>query len=154
MSNLPPILIESIPTKKVAEIWYLGVLITSDLMWSNHISNIASKAWKVVGAIYRKFYRDMSTPALFKLYLSLVRPVLEYCSPLWDPHLIIKGHNTPRKSSKVCIKELSHQVEVFSANGYPKSLVSGVLHRPTDSHHQKIQLIRRPSYSSCHMSKV
>ena len=104
MSNLPPILIESIPTKKVTEIWYLGVLITSDLMWSNHISNIASKAWKVVGAIYRKFYRDMSTPALFKFYLSLVRPVLEYCSPLWDPHLIIKGHNTPRKSSKVCIK--------------------------------------------------
>ena len=33
----PPILIESIPTEKVSEMQYLGVLLTSDLSWSNHI---------------------------------------------------------------------------------------------------------------------
>ena len=35
--------------------------------------------------IYRQFYKNSSTNTLLSLYLTIVRPVLEYGSPIWDP---------------------------------------------------------------------
>ena len=53
---------------------YLGLLISSDLSWSNHIQSVCSKARKIVGLIYRKYYRFSDTATLLQLYRSLVRP--------------------------------------------------------------------------------
>ena len=66
VQTFPPILIESTPIDKVSEMKYLSVIITSDLSWSEHnINKISSKARKVAGLIYRKFYKHiMVTPAL------------------------------------------------------------------------------------------
>ena len=66
---------------------YLGLLISSDLSWSNHIQSVCSKARKRVGLIYRKYYRFSDTATLLQLYRSLVRPHLDYTAPVWDPHL-------------------------------------------------------------------
>jgi len=41
----------------------------------------------VIGLIYRKFYHLCNTSTLRKLYLTLVRPILEYCCHVWDPFL-------------------------------------------------------------------
>ena len=51
---------------------YLGVLITSNLHWSDHIDNICHKARKVLGFLCRQFYKDSSSDSLQQLYLSLV----------------------------------------------------------------------------------
>ena len=40
-----------------------------------------------LGLLYRKFSHDTEPHALLQLYLSLVRPHLEYGSQVWDPHL-------------------------------------------------------------------
>ena len=46
----------------------------------------ANKANSVLGFIKRMV--GPKNPQLFsKLYKSLVRPILEYCSPVWCPHL-------------------------------------------------------------------
>ena len=37
--------------------------------------------------LYRKLYCYTDTPALLKLYLTTVRPQLEYASSVWDPYL-------------------------------------------------------------------
>ena len=66
---------------------YLGLLISSDLSWSNHIQSVCSKARKIVGLIYRKYYRFSDTATLLQLYRSLVRPHLDYAAPVWDPYL-------------------------------------------------------------------
>ena len=66
---------------------YLGVLLTSDLSWSPHVTNICTKARKVLGLLYRRFYGSTSQDSLKQLYLSLVRPHLEYACQVWDPHL-------------------------------------------------------------------
>lgn len=65
---------------------YPGVLIKSNLSWSDHIAGICSKAKQILGLIYRQFYTNSSAETLKQLYLSLVQPHLEYTSQLWDPY--------------------------------------------------------------------
>ena len=67
---------------------YLGLLLTADLSWSPHISSICLKARRILGLIYRRFYGNVSQDALKQLYLSLVRPHLEYGCQVWNPHLV------------------------------------------------------------------
>ena len=65
---------------------YLGVLVQNNLTWSNHISGICCKAKQILGMLYRQFYNNSSPETLRQLYLSLVRPHLEYACQLWDPY--------------------------------------------------------------------
>ena len=76
------------PLDRVSQYKYLGVVLTDNLTWSAHISEITNKARKIIGLIYRQFYSMSSTQSLLKLYTSLVRPHLEYASQVWDPFLI------------------------------------------------------------------
>ena len=45
------------------------------------------KAKKVLGLLYRKFYGCANTDTLVQLYISLVRPRIEYASPARAPHM-------------------------------------------------------------------
>ena len=57
----------------------LGVLISSDLRWRSHIDVIVARANRVLGMLVRTFScRDVEPWKL--LYVSLVRPHLEYAS--------------------------------------------------------------------------
>ena len=84
----PAILINGIPLDILDSYnSYLGLLISSDLSWSHHIDSICSKARRILGLLYWRFSHDTGPHALLQLYLSLVRPHLEYGSQVWDPHL-------------------------------------------------------------------
>ena len=52
---------------------------------------------------YRRFYGQASQDSLKQLYLSLVRPHLEYASQVWDPHLA-KDRNALEKVQKIMCK--------------------------------------------------
>ena len=67
---------------------YLGVLLTSDLSWSSHVGSVCTKARRVLGLLYRRFYGSTSQSSLKQLYLSLVRPHMEYACQVWDPYLV------------------------------------------------------------------
>ena len=45
------------------------------------------KARKILGLIYRCFYTSSNQEVLKQLYVSLVRPYLEYACQVWDTHL-------------------------------------------------------------------
>lgn len=64
---------------------YLGVTISSDGTWDNHIRNTISKANKILGLLRRSLKID-STSVKNQAYLAYVRPLLEYASSTWDPH--------------------------------------------------------------------
>jgi hypothetical protein len=62
----------------------LGVIVSSDLKWTYHISTIVSRARTVASWVLSVFKtRDKLT--MLTLYKSLVRSHLEYCCPLWNP---------------------------------------------------------------------
>ena len=82
-------------TIKLAWIWnrvdsikYLGLTIKDNLSWSDHISKICSKARRLIGILFRQFYKCADTSTIRTLYLTLIRPHLEYAIQIWDPYLI------------------------------------------------------------------
>ena len=76
------------PLQRVDTYKYLGLLVSSDLSWSDHVSSICSKARNLLGMLYRRFYAHSNSDALFHLYQSLVRPHMEYASLVWSPYRI------------------------------------------------------------------
>ena len=66
------------PMDRIFSYKYLGVTICDELSWSLHIDKVTSKARQLIGMLYRRFYQWSSSEALLKLYLSLIRPHLEY----------------------------------------------------------------------------
>lgn len=64
----------------------LGILVTHNLSWNNHVDVISSTAQKMLNVLYRtcKDINDISTKKL--LYIAWVRSRLEYASVVWSPH--------------------------------------------------------------------
>ena len=75
------------PMEEVDQFKYLGVLFCHNLSWSPHITATCAKAKKILGLLYRRFYNHSSSECLKQLYLSLVRPHLDYAAQVWDPYL-------------------------------------------------------------------
>ena len=73
------------PINSVESISDLGVTISRDLSFSNHIHNIIKKANRRLWLVKRAL--GFSAPVKCKLqaYVSFVRPILEYCSIIWSP---------------------------------------------------------------------
>ena len=77
--------LEGTVLENVDSIKYLGVKITGDLKWNSHIRNVCSNANRTLGFLRRNLFscpQDVKEAA----YKSLVRPILEYGSTVWDPH--------------------------------------------------------------------
>jgi len=70
---------------EVAEHKDLGITISSDLKVANHCQHACSKANRMLGLIKRTV-KHKNITVMVQLYKSLVRPHLEYCSPVWNPH--------------------------------------------------------------------
>ena len=65
----------------------LGIIIDSKLTFNQHISSMCHKAHTRAKLILRSFTsRDRSI--LTKAFITYVRPLLEYCTPVWSPHNI------------------------------------------------------------------
>ena len=61
------------------------LVITNDLKWNTHIINICTKANRTLGFLRRNLYscpQDVKEAA----YKTMVRPILEYGSWVWDPY--------------------------------------------------------------------
>jgi len=57
----------------------------SKLRFDKHISSIVSKA-HARAALIRRCFRSKDRNLLFRAFTVFVRPVLEYCSSVWNPH--------------------------------------------------------------------
>ena len=104
---LTPILVCGNVLERVNSFKYLGVWITKDLTWSRHVNEICTKARRVVGLIYRQYYQYSTPETLNQLYVSFVRPHLEYAAPVWDPHLqkdIDKLEKVQKFALRMCTK--------------------------------------------------
>ena len=64
---------------------YLGITISDNIDWGQHISEISSKATKTLGFLRRNLaFAPKSTKEV--AYKHLGRPKLEYAAPVWSPY--------------------------------------------------------------------
>ena len=77
---------------------YLGLTITDDLEWGQHISEISCKATKTLGFLRRNL---ALAPRHTKevAYKTLVCPQLEYAAPVWHPYTETKKVEKVQKTA-------------------------------------------------------
>ena len=63
----------------------LGIMVSSDLKWVNQVEK-ATKAAKAIVAQMRNSFSYFDAELVRLLYVSLVRPHLEFAVPVWNPH--------------------------------------------------------------------
>ena len=64
--------------ERVNKFKYLGVLLDNTLSWNDHVEYIGNKI------SYRLARKVLPKPTLQMLYNTLVLPLFDYCSPVWD----------------------------------------------------------------------
>lgn len=61
---------------------HLGLVLNNKLSWSDHVEHIRSKAAKKVGLL-RRIRKRLPSLVLRTLYITCIRPTLEYASGAW-----------------------------------------------------------------------
>ena len=88
----------------------LGVLIDEELTFEEHIMEKVKKANAIVGLIRRSF-SSLNGKRFKKLFTTFVRPHLEYCATVWNPHY--KKHIVILENVQVRATKL---IDVFDKN--------------------------------------
>ena len=97
----------------------LGVVFSEDLKWGPHHKLITSRSYKILGLLRRIFTKISCVQSKRVLYITLVKPHLLYCSPLWHPYLLsdIKLLETvQRRATKFIVGDNSLDYKERSSN--------------------------------------
>ena len=73
--------------KPVTSAKILGVTISDRLTWENHITDLVKKTSCRLYFLRMLKRAGATTPDLVTVYTSLIRPLMEYCSPVWHTSL-------------------------------------------------------------------
>ena len=73
--------------QQVASAKYLGITLTNNLSWSEHITKITNKA-NSTRAFLQRNLSQCQRSVKCACYNTYVRPTLEYASSVWSPHLL------------------------------------------------------------------
>ena len=82
VDNLPSLIFNNTLIQFVDHNKHLGVTFSCDGKWNNHVENTLQSALKVVG-IMRQLKYEFSRLALNQIYITYVRPIIEYSSIVW-----------------------------------------------------------------------
>ena len=78
-------LLNNVPLSRVTSCTDLDVCINSVLSVSEHINNVVVKAKRLTSLLLRSFLSKDPMLLITKAFTVYVRPMLEYCSPVWSP---------------------------------------------------------------------
>ena len=98
----------------------LGVVFEDNLKFNKHITVTVNKANKLLGMVKRTF-SFMDKELFLTVYKSLIRSVLDYGSPVWNPSTKKYRQlleNVQRRATKIVpeLKELSYQERLKALN--------------------------------------
>ena len=79
----PPLIFQNHQLEDVSYHRHLGITLKSDLTWSHHINLIAQKANRLINILKCLQFR-LDRNSLETIYMSFIRSLLEYGSPIWD----------------------------------------------------------------------
>ena len=89
--------------KEVTHHKHLGLFLSNDGTWHEHIDYITSKAWQRVN-IMRKLKFLLDRESLQIIYTSFIRPILEYSDIVWDnitQYEVIALHKIQNEAARI-----------------------------------------------------
>ena len=78
----PPLFVENQVISEVESHKHLGVFLSNDCSWHKHIDYIKEKAWGRIN-VMRRWKLFLDRKSLETIYLTFIRPVLEYADVVW-----------------------------------------------------------------------
>ena len=87
--KIDPLIMNGVEIERVKKTKLLGVMITDNLKWDEHIDYINGKASKRLYFLRRLKRSGLEDRELIVLYVSMIRSVLEYACPVWSTCLTI-----------------------------------------------------------------
>ena len=91
----------------------LGVVVSNNLKATEHVNGPVTKANQRIGLI-RRCFTGLTNLKVRTLYGTIIRPILEYASPAWNPHLK-KDINNLEKVQKRCLRLSSTEITGFDS---------------------------------------
>lgn len=79
----PPLMMNNEPITEVHCHKHLGIYLSNDGTWHEHVNYITSKAWIRLN-IMRKLKFILDRQSLETIYTAFIRPILEYADVVWD----------------------------------------------------------------------
>ncbi|MCG8113685.1 MAG: reverse transcriptase family protein [Candidatus Thiodiazotropha taylori] len=79
----PPLFMHNIQIDEVDSHKHLGLYLSQDCTWHQHIDFIKEKAWCRIN-IMRKLKFKLDRKSLETIYIAFIRPLLEYADVIWD----------------------------------------------------------------------
>ena len=121
-----PIIIGGNVIKRVNTYEILGVIMDNDLKWISHVDYMIKKACKKLYSLRVLRRARVSQPNILRIYLSTVRPVLEYAVPVWQ--------NIPAYLSEAIERVQKRALNIIypEAESYAHALQLGKLDRLDD----------------------
>ena len=104
LKSKPNICLKNVKIQQVCEHKHLGILLSDDLKWIAHIDYIVGKTRKKLGLLLRQS-RKLTIKQKIDIYRTMIRPVLEYGSVLFDNCLAydnLKLESCQRTAALIC----------------------------------------------------
>ena len=98
-NEVPNILLEGSVVERVYHVKVLGITLSNDLTWKRHVDNNCDESWKEnIYMLYQLKRAGVNEADLFTIYISVVRPVVEYACPVWHTNFPIYLSVNPLRS--------------------------------------------------------
>ena len=80
---------DQVPLREVSTTKILGVHVSFDLKWSNHIGEVFKKANSRLYLLKLLKHFNLPSDDLVTIYSRFVRPTVEYAAPVWHPGITV-----------------------------------------------------------------
>jgi hypothetical protein len=104
IDSIPPLTIDGDHIERVSCFKLLGVIISSDLSWEQHVSYILKKVSKRYYIIFQLSRIGIPHHDIILIYCSIIRSLLEYACPVWHSGLTTTLSDDIERVQKRCMR--------------------------------------------------
>ena len=108
--DLPPLSINNTQIERVSSQKLLGIQISHDLSWKEHVNQIVCKASKRIYQIVMLKRANVQIDDLVRIYTTIIRPILEYACQVWHTRLTIEQSYQIEQVQKRVLRILFHNI--------------------------------------------
>lgn len=159
-SSVPNITIQGKDIKRVHSTKLLGITITSDLTWGEHVDEVYSKAAQRLYFLTLLRRAGLSPHSMLRVFVAVVRSITEYSCPAWHTALTEQQSNKlesiQRRALKIIFPELPYR-EALATSGLPtlrdrrESLCRKFFHAMLQPGHRLHNLLPERRHMSYHL---